>query len=100
MSDISNICDHRKAEQTENRKEEEEKDKEENRNAQEIANNIISAQALSTASNENLIVNNFVKFFEPLIQHLDSNVEALRLSQVDLTNQIKSLLNRKCSSDL
>jgi hypothetical protein len=46
-------------------------------------------------TNENLIVNNFVKFFEPLIQNLDTNVEALRLSQCDLTNQIKVLLNRK-----
>lgn len=60
---------------------------------EEIAATILTNQALST-TNENVIVNNFVKFFEPIIKSLDSNVESLRLSQCDLTNQIKNLLNR------
>lgn len=95
MSHLTSDSDtDRQAEQTVSKQE----DEEEIRNAQEIANKIINTQALSANSNENLIVTNFVKFFEPLIQHLDSNVEALRLSQVDLTNQIKYLLNREFSS--
>jgi len=64
--------------------------------AEEIANLITKQQLQSIAkSSENLIVSNFYGFFEPLIKNLDANVEALRTSQYELTNQIKSLLNRK-----
>ena len=64
--------------------------------AEELALLINKQQQQSLAkSNENIIVSNFLKFFEPLVQNLDSNVEALRTSQYELTNQIKSLLNRK-----
>lgn len=56
---------------------------------------VTSKQALQVQSTESVIVENFVKFFEPLIQKLDANVHSLRLSQCDLTNQIKNLLNRK-----
>ncbi|RNA01926.1 SNARE-associated Snapin [Brachionus plicatilis] len=45
--------------------------------------------------NENLLVTNFVAFFGPLIQNLDSNVQSLRHSQIDLQDQIKTLLNQE-----
>ena len=50
------------------------------KSAEEIASAISQQQQLTFAkSNENLIVNSFVSFFEPLIQNLDTNVQALRL---------------------
>ena len=52
-------------------------------------------QQAQVNSSENVIVSNFLGFFEPLVKNLDANVEALRNSQFELTNQIKSLLNRK-----
>lgn len=68
---------------------------EKSKSAEEIADLISQQQKLTLSkSNENLILSNFVSFFEPLIQNLDSNVQSLRLSQVDLQNQIKTLLNR------
>jgi hypothetical protein len=64
--------------------------------AEEIADLITKQQQQSLVkSGENVIVSNFLGFFEPLIKNLDANVEALRTSQYELTNQIKSLLNRK-----
>jgi len=64
--------------------------------AEEIADLITKQQQQSMVkSSENVIVSNFLGFFEPLIKNLDANVEALRSSQYELTNQIKSLLNRK-----
>ena len=64
--------------------------------AEEIADLITKQQQQSLVkSGENVIVSNFLVFFEPLIKNLDANVEALRTSQYELTNQIKSLLNRK-----
>lgn len=49
------------------------------KSAEEIASLISQQQKISfTKSNENLIVNSFVSFFEPLIQNLDANVQALR----------------------
>ena len=64
--------------------------------AEEIALLIAKQQQQSLIkSNENIIVSNFMSFFEPLVKNLDANVEALRSSQYELTNQIKSLLNRK-----
>lgn len=64
-------------------------------NAQE--DSVVSSKQVATASlsTENIIVDNFVKFFDPLIKHLDTNVQSLRISQYDLTNQIKNLLHRK-----
>lgn len=64
--------------------------------AEEIADLITKQQQQSLVkSGENVIVSNFLGFFEPLVKNLDANVEALRTSQCELTNQIKSLLNRK-----
>ena len=52
---------------------------EKSKSAEEVASMISQQQQISFAkSNENLIVNSFVSFFEPLIQNLDTNVQALR----------------------
>jgi hypothetical protein len=52
-------------------------------------------ETLKLANNDNIITKNLVNFFEPLIKNLDSHVESLRMSQCELTAQIKQLLNRK-----
>ena len=46
--------------------------------AEDIATQILSQQQERQKINENLIVSNFVSFFEPLIQNLDSSVDSLR----------------------
>lgn len=49
------------------------------KSAEEIASMIAQQQQISLSkSNENLIVSSFVSFFDPLIQNLDANVQALR----------------------
>lgn len=56
---------------------------EKSKSVEEIAADLTKQALLK--SNENLIVSNFVKFFEPVIQNLDSNVESLRF---DFTSKI------------
>lgn len=52
---------------------------EKSKSAEEVASMISQQQQISFAkSNENLIVSNFVSYFEPLIHNLDTNVQALR----------------------
>lgn len=52
---------------------------EKSKSAEEVASMISQQQQISFAkSNENLMVNSFVSFFEPIVQNLDSNVQALR----------------------
>ena len=49
------------------------------KSAEEIASMISQQQQISLSkSNENLIVSSFVSFFDPLIQNLDTHVQALR----------------------
>ena len=48
------------------------------KSVEEIAALLTHQQQSFAKSNENVIVSNFVKYFEPLVQNLDSNVEALR----------------------
>ena len=45
----------------------------------ELQANEAAQQTQPTESEENLIVSNFVSFFQPLIQNLDAHVESLRL---------------------
>jgi hypothetical protein len=47
-------------------------------NEKQLADFIVDKQNKLIKSNENMIVNNFVGFFEPLIQNLDLNVQNLR----------------------
>ncbi len=47
-------------------------------NEKQLAELIVDKQNKLIKSNENIIVNNFVGFFEPLIQNLDINVQNLR----------------------
>lgn len=47
-------------------------------NEKQLAELIVDKQNKLIKSNENIIVNNFVGFFEPLIQNLDLNVQNLR----------------------
>ncbi len=47
-------------------------------NEKQLADLIVDKQNKLIKSNENIIVNNFVGFFEPLIQNLDLNVQNLR----------------------
>jgi hypothetical protein len=66
---------------------------EKSKSAEEIAALILKQQQeKQQKNNENLIVSNFVSFFEPLVKNLESNADSLRLSQIELTNQIKILL--------
>ncbi len=44
----------------------------------QLAEMIAQKQSKMIQSSENIIVNNFVGFFEPLIQNLDTNVQNLR----------------------
>ena len=44
----------------------------------QLAEMIAEKQSKMIQSSENIIVNNFVGFFEPLIQNLDLNVQNLR----------------------
>jgi hypothetical protein len=48
------------------------------KSVEEIAALLTQQQQSFAKSNENVIVSNFIKYFEPLIQNLDANVEALR----------------------
>lgn len=52
---------------------------EKSKSAEEVASMISQQQqSLFAKSNENLMVSNFVSFFEPLINNLDTNVQSLR----------------------
>lgn len=58
------------------------------KSAEEIASMISQQQQISLSkSNENLIVSSFVSFFDPLIQNLDTHVQALRSANKKILNQ-------------